>query len=265
MTISSNCHDRSEYYSGDTVFGRRRKRTQSQDAVVDRVLCLAPVWILGSVAADLRKGNRGDGQESVLPAVRRWLGSEALEKRLSAHERALMAEPVEGWSQRDITDASWRAESIGTLRWALSSIDALPPYDCEFEQPVDGVPVFRPSAGFRAAARLREAETIGRARVVAELWHWRSRTRQLVEHPDQEVEQAGFDLAGIACQTAAMAHAKGFIPAPIEGDFPALGKAYRALDGDEYAHVTSIAAERHRALNWLCCYSDDWDATPTAT
>ena len=83
--------------------------------------------------------------------------------------------------------------------------------------------------------------------------------------PDQEVEQAGFDLDGIACQTAAMAHAKGFIPAPIEGDFPALGKAYRVLDGDEYAHVASIASERHHALCWLCRYSDDWDATPTAT
>jgi hypothetical protein len=265
MTISSNCHDRSEYYSGATVFGRRKKRTQSQDAVVDRVLCLAPVWILGSLAADVRKGNMGDGQARVLPAVRTWLGDEGLEKRLSAQERALVAGRVEDWSQRDITDASWRAESIGTLLWALSSIDALPPYDCEFEQPVAGVPIFGPSTGFRAAARLREAEAIARARVAAELWHWRSRTRQLIEYPDQEVEEAGFDLDCIACQTAAMAHAKGFIPAPIEGDFPAFGKAYRALDGDEYAQVTAIATERHRALNWLCCYSDDWDATPTAT
>jgi hypothetical protein len=217
------------------------------------------------VAADVRKGNTGDGQERVLPAVRIWLGAEGLAKRLSAHERALVAGPVEGWSQRDIADARWRAESIGILLWALSSIDALPPYDCEFDQPVDGVPVFGPSEGFRAAARLRDAETLGRERVIAELWHWRSWTRQLVEYPDHEVEQAGSDLAGIACQTAAMAHTKGFIPAPIGGDFPAFGKSYRVLDGDEYAQVTAIAAERHRALNWLCCRSDDWDATPTAT
>jgi hypothetical protein len=247
------------------VFGRRKgTRTQSQEVVVNRVLCLAPIWILGSVAADVRGGNSGEGQELVLPAVRTWLGDEGLERRLSANERARVAGPVEAWSQRDITEARWRSEAIGTLLWALSSIDALPPYDCEFEQPVDGVPVFAPSAGFRAAARLRDAEALGRARNVAELWHWRSRTRQLAECPDQEVEQSGVDLDAIACQTATLAHGKGYIPAPIEGDFPAFGKAYRALDGDEYAHVTSIAVERHRALNWLCRHCDDWDATPTA-
>lgn len=244
---------------------RRRKQTQSQTAVVDRVLCLASVWILGSVAAAVRTGASGDGHELMLPAVRAWLGDEGLEARLSPHERALVAGPVEDWSQREITDASRRAESIGTLRWALSSIDALPPYDCEFGQPVDGVPMFGPTAGFRAAARLRDADTIGRARIVAELWQRRSRTRRLAEYPDQEAEQAGFDLAAVARQTATMAHAKGFIPAPIEGDFPALGKAYRVLDGDEYAHVASIASERHHALCWLCRTSHDWDAGPSAT
>jgi hypothetical protein len=246
------------------VLRRRRKQTQSQTAVVDRVLCLASVWILGSVAAAVRTRVSGDGQDLMLPAVRAWLGDEGLEARLSPHERALVAGRVEDWSRRDITDANWRAESIGTLLWALSSIDALPPYDREFGQPVDGVPMFGPTAGFRAAARLRDADTIGRARIVAELWQWRSRTRRLVEDPDQEPQQAGLDLAAVARQTATMAHAKGYIPAPIEGDFPALGKAYGALDGDEYAHVTSIACERHHALCWLCRSSDDWDAGPSA-
>lgn len=35
-----------------------------------------------------------------------------------------------------------------------------------------------------------------------------------------------------------------------------------AADDDR---VTSIAVERHFALNWLCGYSDDWESTPTDT
>ena len=48
-------------------------------------------------------------------------------------------------------------------------------------------------------------------------------------------------------------------------DFPAFGKAYRNLSEDEYEQATSIAMERHLALNWLCGYDSDWDETPTDT
>jgi hypothetical protein len=45
----------------------------------------------------------------------------------------------------------------------------------------------------------------------------------------------------------------------------AYDKPDRALDADEYAAVTSSAAERHYALNWLCGYASDWDRVPTDT
>lgn len=57
----------------------------------------------------------------------------------------------------------------------------------------------------------------------------------------------------------------GDAPEVIGTDFPAFGKAYVELDADEYAVTTSIAQERHFALNRLCGYSRDWDKTPTDT
>ena len=66
-------------------------------------------------------------------------------------------------------------------------------------------------------------------------------------------------------QSAQLPFDESEIPAPIDGDYPAFGKAYRDLDEIEYSTATSITTERHFALNWVCGYSDDWDKTPTDT
>ena len=67
--------------------------------------------------------------------------------------------------------------------------------------------------------------------------------------------------------TSQKAADEGFIPRPIDGDFPALGKAYRDLSPTEFSIATSIAVERHRAFNWLCGYApgNRWTETPTDT
>jgi hypothetical protein len=73
------------------------------------------------------------------------------------------------------------------------------------------------------------------------------------------------DLDAITQKAAETAYAEGSIAQPIDGDFPAYGKSYRALDAGEYAAVTSRAVERQYALNWLCGYASDWDSVPTDT
>lgn len=128
-------------------------------------------------------------------------------------------------------------------------------------------------AGFIASARLREQSEIDRARDVAELWHWRSRTRQLSEEgrlwpADEKLHAAGFrSFDDVVRFTARSAAKEGTIPAPIDEDFPAKGKAYRDLSEQEWSEVRSIALERHFALNWLCGHApaNRWDETPTDT
>ncbi len=67
--------------------------------------------------------------------------------------------------------------------------------------------------------------------------------------------------------TAAEAHRRGDVPQPIGDDFPVFGKPYREASVEEYDTLTSIATERHRALNWLCgrAPGNRWDRTPTDT
>jgi hypothetical protein len=219
--------------------------------------------MLGAIAAGVEEGEMDEARASAyLTESHRWLIREQLAGALSIRERALLAKQITTWTAREVTDAGWRSETLGVLLWSLSALDEMPPSDVPFERLPGLVPLLAPTADFRQAARLRPAEDIRRAREVAELWHWRARTRQLQE---RDAAVAGVDLDAVTRQAAATAHADGSIPEPIEGDFPAYGKAYRALDADEYAALTSSAVERHYALNWLSGYAADWDGVPTDT
>jgi hypothetical protein len=139
----------------------------------------------------------------------------------------------------------------------------MPPYDERFQDLPSRVPLLAPTAGFRRAASLRPPDELERAREIAELWHRRSRTTQ--PRSEGRPQAAGSELDAIAGQSAALAHAAGSIPEPIDGDFPAYGKAYRDLAAGECSEAGSIAGERHYALNWLSGYSSDWDSVPTGT
>lgn len=39
----------------------------------------------------------------------------------------------------------------------------------------------------------------------------------------------------------------------------------RRQEDVDHSEMTSIAIERHYALNWLCGYAEDWDSVPTET
>jgi hypothetical protein len=248
------------------VFNRRKREPAApdQDAVVDRVLCISAVAMLGAIAAAVEDGTMEDGPAAAyLTESHRWLIRENLAHALSGSERRLLAKPLADWTEGESILANWRSESMGVLLWALSALDDMPPYDARFERLPSFVPLLAPTIGFRKDTDLRSPEEITRARAVAELWHWRARTRQLQERGESPA--GGHDLDAVAREAATLAHADGSIPQPVDGDFPAYGKPFRSLDPEEYSAVTSGAAERHYALNWLSGYAGDWDSVPTET
>ena len=248
------------------MFSRRKSKLGPPDAaaVAERVLCVAAVAMLGAIAAGVADDAMDEDEAArYLVETRRWLIREGLANALSVEEKALIAKAAGDWNADERVAATWRNESLGVLLWALSSLAELPASDAPFERLPPFVPLLAPTAGFRGAARLRTPEELEDARATAELWHWRARTRELEERNHPQV--AGRDLDAIVRQAAALAFADRRIPPPIDGDFPAHGKAFRALDADEYAAVTSTVAERHYALNWLAGRSADWDDVPTDT
>ena len=176
-------------------------------------------------------------------------------------------------TQRQQIDATWRVEAAQTLMWALGMLADLPPYDTGANHDLIKQIPSGELAPFIKSAQLREQPELDRARSTAEFWHWRSRTRELIERGEpfrdnEQMKSMGFrsydDIVRFSASNAAQ---KGTIPPSIDDDFPAKGKAYRDLTGDEWSEVKSITAERHFALNWLCGFApgNNWDDTPTDT
>ncbi|NDJ52398.1 MAG: DUF4272 domain-containing protein [Chloroflexi bacterium] len=197
--------------------------------------------------------------------LQQWLEYEGVMPYFSHKEAELLSRPVGSWAQQELIDASWRTEGLGMLLWALRIYSDVPAYDTAFssEQALNQIKLGLPIEEFLRHCHLRSEHDIYRERALAQLWHWRARTRRVeragITPPD------GWTYESMVAQTAHQAFLKGDIPSPIDGDFPALGRAYTDLSEAEYSRVNSIAVERHYAMNWLCWYTEDWDDVPLDT
>ena len=239
----------------------RTLRRPDASAVAVRVLCLATVGALAELAIDL---DQPDADVAAVDAMRAellaWAESEGLAELFGSAELPLVERHPSTWEPQEIVNATWAHEATGTLLWALWEHAELPGFDCEFQDAAAPVPLLVPTVRFVRRAVLRPEPDIDHARAAAELWHWRARrTRRALESGRRA------DLDSVVRDVAEHAYEHGQIEEPIDGDFPAFGKAFRDLTDDEYERASSIALERHFALNWLCGFSDAWDGTPTST
>jgi len=243
----------------------------SKEAVAWRAVCLHAVVIRAEFeyAFQLSPDPEAPEVAGLAPRVRalaEWMTQQGIRGHLSPLERDyFFAVPLGEWEQQAVLDASWRKESLGVLLWALSCVEEVPPYDHEFPEQVhlEHIGWLRPAVDFFTHIALRPQEEIARARDVAELWHWRATTTRLQREQARLAKR--YNLPQIIREAATKAHANGDIPAPIAGDFPALGKSYAKLKDQDFRVVLSIAMERHLALNWLCGHGKGWEETPTDT
>jgi Domain of unknown function (DUF4272) len=171
-------------------------------------------------------------------------------------------------TQQQIVNASWRVESVMTLMWALGIIPELIAFDQQAKPDLMKQIPGENISSFLVNSKLLDGKRIEKSRSLAELWHWRSRTRELIEQkrpfPTEIPQFKSYDE--IVRFTAKAANEEGSFQI-IDEDFVAIGKAYRDLTDEEWSSIRSITFERHFALNWLCGYAPDnrWDETPTGT
>lgn len=192
---------------------------------------------------------------------------------LSPWEREFATATMLTMSPQKHLDGMWRLEAAQVLMWALRLIAKLPEPDTQSDIDLPKLEMLDHPTSFLNSAQLRTQSEIDRARNVAELWHWRSRTEELIREgrpllPDEQMTRHGLrSYQDIVRSAVNAAHDSGDVHFITGDDFEVKGKSYAELSPEEWSEVRSITIERHRALNWLCGYSpnNEWDRTPIDT
>ncbi|HWD41112.1 MAG TPA: DUF4272 domain-containing protein [Fimbriimonas sp.] len=166
----------------------------SATQVAARLLILRQVYIIGDIAprqemlAEMQQElSPGEFVEAVVEMQQDmtecWgaLQEPEIQAELSQKEIQLRQTPADMITHRQITDAFWRIESAQVLMWCLGLMDELPPYDTPADEANLRAPVFRSHRQLMDQVKLRPLIEMEKARDLAEIWHWRSRERELDE------------------------------------------------------------------------------------
>ncbi len=191
--------------------------------------------------------------------------AEGIWDAVSREERGLLSKSAHELSMQEQLNVSWRSEALRTLAWTLGVFDDAGRYDEETEE-AENVKSCLERVNPKSAS-LRSPDALEEQRTVAELWHWRSRTRQIEEESGPIQLPDGITIEQVILMSAEGMVERGAFAAAIGNDFAAMGRSYRELTDEEWTIVRSITMERHFALNWACGFApkNDWDRTPTDT
>ncbi len=248
-----------------------RRRASILLHIFVKTLATPPEVVLArfdSPSMEAEKAKLASGCEEMFSKQREKLHSAGLWEEMEESEQEFLNAGIFETTMRQRVNASWMAESIMCLLWALGHKKQIPAYDQQYDLHSDkksGADLLRDST---QRAVLRPQTEIERQRDWAELWHWRCRTHSLLA--SGEIPTAlpdGTTMEKIIRMTTEKAAEEGIFAEPIGGDFPVFGKAFREISEDELSQLTSIAMERHKALNWLCGFApgNRWSKTPTGT
>jgi len=248
---------------------KNKARPPDAPAVVKRAIILKHLLVKGLATpppdylAELMKGWSKDELSKFIAETQRRSADQVQRLRdsglwndMDRPERDLMQAVPPEITKQSLMDANWLAEAIVCLLWALGYVSELLPYDEPASPELTNLLPAESAAVLVKKAALRPADSIRKQRDLAELWHWRARTRQLQESGRMPpVLPGGLTIENVLQMSSARAAENGAFPSAICDDFPLFRKSYRDLTDEEFSAATSIAMERHRALNWLCGYA----------
>lgn len=201
---------------------------------------------------------RDYGRRDSIPEEYDWLRDRITEigtgDEFEPWEQMVIDTPPGQLDRQKAVNAMWRIEGLEVLAWALG-LKALPRYDAMSD--VDdvwkavGFPVGA-AAKLVASPKLRPTEELGTFRKQMLGYHWR-----LTDFRWTRPEKMDFRAFAAKCWFGSF-DLTGFDL--IDNELAIQGQRLDEADGDVFGLCQSIAAERHRAANWLCwgpgVYSD---------
>jgi hypothetical protein len=210
------------------------------ERVARRALVLAAVACRGSI-----EGDAGNAEaETFRQDIVEWIEDLGLSDEAEPDEMALLRKPLGELSERQTIDATWRAEGLAVLGWALRRYN-LPAYD----EQADGSEVAT-ALGFLedredtvlSNPQLRSNEELTSITDVLFTLHWRLRQ---------------YSLDNAAMDFAKFTEKAWFGPLSMEGlrlcegDLEIRGVALFRSPPELWNEAMSIARERQQAANWL--------------
>ena len=226
------------------------------DRVVRRAMVLAAVSARALLEHDAAEV---DDPESLRREIYEWVTGLRLLDELEPDEAKVLQRPVGTLDERAFLDSMWRVEGLAVLAWALN-LHPLPPHD-ETVVPFE----LYEALGFRdvdagrsiiANAQLRDADELEQMLGLLLGVHWRVRDYSLRQEAMDFLDFAknnwfgGFDIG----QTRV-----------IQGDLAIGDHAIDDASPEQVEMASSIASERHLAINWLHGYSEVYSETDTST
>jgi len=212
----------------------------SAERVAARALVLSGIVCRSAIEGDAGNPKAEAFREDVLS----WTRDIGLVEEAESNELALLECKLGGLSDRQRIDASWRAEGLAVLAWALGRCQ-LPVYD----KRADPYPIAQ-ALGFRETRRdtvlavpgLRSLEEISDLADTLFTLHWRMRQYSLDRKPMNFGEFANtawfgpLSLMGLRL---------------VSDDLEVRGAPVWDASEEDWSEVLSIARERQQAANWL--------------
>lgn len=227
------------------------------DAVARRAAVLGAVVTRGLVECD----STGEDPAATLAADLAFYDEHDLARDAEPGEDALIRAPHGTLPAQDAVDATWRAEGLAVLGWALGRLDALPPIDQTVDLAGLGEALELPWApGDVAVLRsphLRPAADLERLDTLLLTAHWRVRHVLHVDPAAMDyvawvpgVEWAPLSLEGLEV---------------VDRDLAVGGVPIAAAGRDLVQTAESILTERRLAVSWLNGYDELYSEGDTNT
>jgi hypothetical protein len=228
-------------------------RPPTAERVARRALAMCAVVCRGFLEADAGDAGAEDFRQRVI----RWLDDVNVSAELEEHERELLHTPLGGVDQRAVINATWLAEGLAVLAWALGTMD-LPPYDDSVDpaEVADTLGFMGDQAREVIQSALVDAEAIEAFQSSILTAHWR--LRQYGLQPEKLdftafVKTAWFgplSLDGLRL---------------VDGDLAIGDEPISQASEEACSHCQSIVQERHRAANWLAGWGEPYSEVDTST
>jgi hypothetical protein len=187
-----------------------------------------------------------------------WTASEGLPALATTEEAETLVAPLGALDPIQIDRATWEAEALVALAWALGLVESIPPYDAIADPlaALDAMPAPWDSlAQFARSAKLRPVDELATERERAEVWRWRALAEMTRRDGTPEEKR---DVQTMLRDLAREASEADLIPPLVDGDFAVEGRPYRRVSDEDLDELAEIAFQRLRALNWTCGFGDSW-------